>query len=85
MTRTEVTPPTCRSCGAPIVWGTTYAGKRMPIDATPTAMGNVRLFGDGRAMALGLTDIEAYRQAGIALYTSHFATCPHAARHRRAS
>ncbi len=74
---------TCGSCGAPIRWGVTYSGKRMPIDPEPSELGNVRVFGDGRCAALGLTDIEAYRLAGIPLYLSHFATCPHAARHRR--
>jgi hypothetical protein len=42
----------CRSCGAPIIWWITPAGRRSPHDP------------DG---------------------TSHFATCPHAERHRQES
>lgn len=31
---TGMTPRPCRSCGAPLIWGLTAAGKRMPVDAT---------------------------------------------------
>lgn len=33
----------CASCGAPITWAITPAGKRMPVDAEPTPNGNVEL------------------------------------------
>ena len=37
---------TCRSCGAPILWRETHAGRRMPIDPEPVADGNVVIEGD---------------------------------------
>lgn len=60
----------CRSCGEPILWVRTAAGKMMPLDAVPRVDGNVmREFADGSRL----------------YYVSHFATCPNAASHRRES
>lgn len=68
---------TCRSCGAAILWAVTPAGKRMPVDAQPTKRISldsygVKTFGDLAPVA-NVVDT----------YTSHFATCPSAAQHRK--
>lgn len=76
----------CRSCGAPILWGETKAGKKMPIDAESSPSGTVRYrSGVGGATLEFLTPLEAAaaRLDGIKLHTSHFATCPHADEHRK--
>jgi hypothetical protein len=82
---------TCKSCGAPIIWACTCKGKAMPVDAEPNPEGNVMLTrrigmeplatvkGKGKA-----ADLCARLGGGIAsVHTSHFATCPNAAAHRR--
>lgn len=67
----------CRSCGAEIVWAKTETGKSIPIDAEPVNEGNIHLK-DGVAYVdkscMGLPGPH---------YKSHFATCPHAAKHRK--
>ena len=78
------------SCGARIVWATNVAsGRRMPVDAEPTAEGNVVLLhgNDGpEARVLSKADV-AKRGARLDgtydLRTSHFATCPEAGSFRR--
>lgn len=56
----------------------------MPLDAEPSADGNVQLVGPHEAaVVLAGLDLYAAQQAGEVLYVSHFATCPHAANHRR--
>ena len=72
---------TCRSCGAPILWRETHAGRRMPIDPEPVADGNVVIEGD---IAEVLKAEHLARLGGdVPRYRSHFATCPQAAEHRR--
>lgn len=81
----DTTP--CRSCGAPVYWALTREGRRMPIDAEPVATGNVlltlrRSTGALTCTVLGagvLVEIESGRRR----YTSHYATCPQAASHRK--
>ena len=85
--------PRCRSCGAPIWFGRTAKGKRMPIDPTPVEDGNVVVdqdmlvldqladIPDGCPIRV-LTKGEAVDQ-DVPRYVSHFATCPRAERHRR--
>lgn len=53
----------CRSCGDPIVWIVTNAGKNMPVDAGTIEAGD-EVFVPER-------------------HRSHFATCVHAAHHRK--
>ena len=67
----------CRSCNAEIVWVKTANGKSMPIDAQPYEDGNLALV-DGMALV-------ATEPKGSPLYKSHFATCPNAKQHRKAS
>lgn len=74
----------CRSCGAAIRWAISKAtGKWIPIDPTPTLDGNLALEPGANA-----DEARAYTPEDAALhrprYTSHFATCPDAAEHRRA-
>jgi len=67
---------TCRSCGAPIIWAVTTTGAKMPLDADPDPEG---LFVLERGVAVHVIDAK-----GVDRYTSHFATCPDAASHRKA-
>jgi hypothetical protein len=75
---------TCRSCAAPITWAVTPGGKAIPLDAEPTAEGNVRVVieqphGTVRAYVLGPLDVlllDPPEQA--ALRMPHHATCPDA-------
>lgn len=69
----------CRSCGAPMRWVETSAGRRMPLDPDPSSAGNVVIEADGKARVL--PPVEAARYTGEK-FTSHFATCPDAARFR---
>jgi hypothetical protein len=68
----------CRSCGAPVVWVWSSAGKAMPLDAVPVPDGMFQLV-DGRAWT-----VRSDLQPGPR-YTSHFATCPQAYDWRRRS
>jgi hypothetical protein len=76
----------CKSCNAPIVWATTAAGKPMPMDATPAAVGFELIGIDGTA-AKKATPLIGEWELGSqrTVFVSHFSTCPHAARHRRVS
>jgi hypothetical protein len=77
-------PKKCRSCGAPIYWGRTEAGKAMPVDVEPTPDGNVILFDRrGSVVALVLRRGEK-APPGAKLRKAHHATCPHAADWRAA-
>lgn len=73
----------CRSCGAAIRW-VRMAGshKVMPLDAEPVEHGNVRLDALGLAHVHGGGPLDKPPGFGP-WYVSHFATCPHAAQHRR--
>jgi hypothetical protein len=53
----------------------TESGKRMPIDTTPSADGNLVLIGMGAHPVPAKWTGDRYK--------SHFATCPNAAQHRR--
>lgn len=67
---------TCRTCGAPIVWIVTPAGKAHPVDAKPEKRWIVQNeITDGPTAGLSGTLVDTY--------VSHFATCPQAAEHRR--
>lgn len=68
----------CRSCGAEILWAVTENGKRIPLDADPSIVktpGAFELRGDDPPLAI------AARSRRV--FVSHFATCPHAAQHRK--
>lgn len=69
----------CRSCNAPIEWAITTKGSRIPLNPHPTLNGNIELR-DGIAHVVPV-DLSATTLR----YTSHFADCPNAARHRKRS
>lgn len=80
----------CRSCGRPIVWAKTLAGRSMPVDTDPDPEGNLLLVEvdeDVKAVISisGLTEEarQAAQRVGVVLRTSHFATCPDATMWRR--
>lgn len=73
----------CRSCGAPIGWCVTEAGKRIPLDAEPVPDGNMVVlaqFGNAPGLAL---PFDPAKHEGWTRWRSHFATCPNADKHRR--
>ena len=69
----------CRSCGAEIVWCVTESGKKMPADAEPSERGTLVLVDS----CGGETLARVAECPGPRMYTSHFATCPNAAAHRK--
>ena len=75
----------CRSCQAPIVWAVTANEKRMPVDAEPVPDGNLILTSDDppRVIMHVLGQASLFDEPDPPRYVSHFATCPHADRHRR--
>lgn len=77
----------CKTCGARVRWAKVpSSGSTMPLDVEPTpGHGNVRyLPGDRTAVeVLAGPGLEQARGDGDELYTSHFATCEHAALHRK--
>lgn len=72
----------CRSCGAPIEWALTTAGKRMPLDLEPAPQGNLVLDDDGVVWAVAAAPV-ALLAKKPPLRQSHFATCPNANHHRK--
>jgi len=73
----------CDSCQADIIWTVTASsGARMPVDYEPTPKGNIALRpGPGAPIATVLSVAKQFGRKE--LRTSHFATCPDAARHRK--
>lgn len=72
----------CRSCGADILWIPLRSGKTMPCDPEPQFFAK-----DPRGTHVYVTpegDVlrGSPQDYGIRGYTSHFATCPYADRHR---
>ncbi len=63
----------CKSCGKPILWATTPAGKAMPLDAESETWWLLE----------GGVAIGESRCRGVVVHRSHFATCPQAGEHRR--
>jgi len=74
----------CQSCGAPIIWTITAKNKRMPVDAEPDLEGLLVLDegpdGTVRSCVSSSLLTSLFQEVR---YTSHFATCPEAARWRR--
>lgn len=79
------TPTTCTgpNCGRAIAWAVTVEGRRMPLDPTPDADGNVILQrqpdGSIRARVLAGDELPAQQTAWV----PHHRTCPDAADFRR--
>lgn len=66
MARTRM--DTCRDCGAAILWGTTAAGKPMPLNAEKTADGEWLLDHEGVTVKKQVFNEEQG-------FTPHWATC----------
>lgn len=65
----------CNHCDAPILWLTTEAGKRMPVNAEPDPVrGNV-IRQHGIAGVLGASQARAARDGGTRLWLHHVVTC----------
>jgi hypothetical protein len=80
----------CRSCEAPIVWAvTSKTGAVIPLDPQTFDNGNVVRIGTatrGAPLVLVLTTEElalAQNHGEVALYRSHFASCPDAGQWRQ--
>ena len=78
----------CRTCGAKIIWIKTTSGKSMPCDWRPVYYRKGEPEAGEEAVTLvtprgeivrGVQDWTAHDYG----YTSHFATCPDANRHRK--
>jgi hypothetical protein len=77
---------TCTSCGAQILFVETEKGRMNPLDPQPNPSGNVvivKRISDGHEIAKTLGPWSGEEYHALPHYTSHFATCPHAADHRR--
>lgn len=72
----------CRSCGAGVLWVRTEAGHAMPVDSAPTRGGTIEVI-NGSARVLSPIEAAIVKGDAGMLYVSHFATCPHAAAHRK--
>ncbi len=69
----------CQSCNTKINWVPTAAtGKNMPVDIDPVEDGNMIIV-DRQVVVLKKGEVPP---EGALRYKSHYATCPHAARHR---
>ncbi|MGD9712863.1 MAG: hypothetical protein AB7V46_12440 [Thermomicrobiales bacterium] len=74
----------CRSCLADIIWAKTEAGTLIPLDATPGKPGANMALIEGVAKVINKNDLFEPVYSGP-LYLSHWASCPHAAQHRRSA
>lgn len=77
----------CSSCGAPIVWAITAAGKRMPLDPEPVAPEGAILAAHRRADgALEVRHVTSSLEMWPDEHPArtHYATCPNADQHRKA-
>lgn len=75
--------PTCRSCGAEVIWAKTPAGKKCPYDVAVTSD---RPGGPGTKVVpvYSLLDGNAERcKPGEEGHASHFSTCPDAQQHSK--
>lgn len=80
----------CRSCGAEVLWVVvTATGARMPVDREQLDVAAASLVAvnheTGGARVLTHDDIgavERWREQGVTIHRSHFATCPSAEQHR---
>jgi len=73
--------PTCRACGAKIVWAKTKNGKLMPVDKESSKDGNINL--EPWNPYPKAVFVKPGSVPGKTLHKSHFATCPEATRFRR--
>ncbi len=75
----------CRSCGRPILWAETTNGKAAPIDPDPVPNGVIVLVQPSDPREPPVASVVKHAgSTSLPRYNSHFATCPHAAQHRKA-
>lgn len=71
--------PTCDLCGQPILWATTVAGYRQPLDPDPTEAGSVLAYKDAhgvmRSRALPTAGDRSLWHPLERIYMPHQATC----------
>lgn len=67
------------TCGAPMRWEKTVRGKPIPLDPEPVPDAHLFIREDG----LVADDRAHPAPEGALRYTTHFATCPDAKKHRR--
>ncbi|MBQ3322354.1 MAG: hypothetical protein IJH05_05885 [Firmicutes bacterium] len=77
----------CKSCGADILWIRTRSGKLMPVNRKrcffmKSKSGNETFVTEGGDVLRGTRTAQKTLPAMVG-YTSHFATCPNAASHRK--
>lgn len=77
--------PKCRSCGAPILWAKTAAGKPIPLNPDPVNTGNIVIrMGPQEGGWVAHYETKAAREERMrdrpaeSAYTSHFSNCPQA-------
>lgn len=79
--------PTCKKCGAGIIWITTKSGKHMPCDAEPVqyheswSAGGKVVTPDGAVRSCTFDVVPG--QAVLIGHKPHWATCSHAEAFRR--
>jgi hypothetical protein len=75
----------CKSCGARITFAITNAGNKTPLDAEPSDNGKFFISPGGLAIPVDDSGAFAFacREHNAPKHTSHFATCPNAASHRK--
>lgn len=71
-------PHHCKSCGGPIYWGRTEAGRSMPVDAEPVPDGNVLLSDRHGTVVARVLRRGEEPPVGAKLRRAHHSTCPHA-------
>lgn len=71
-------PSRCKSCGAPIEWARTKAGKSMPVDNDPAPDGTIELVDLPGKPPLAIVHGQPTDEYGEVRYRTHFATCPQA-------
>lgn len=71
----------CSSCGRPVRWAKTVAGKAIPLDPTPVAHGTLVLRADGAANYADAAYLE--RWPHVKRFVAHWATCPSRDQHRK--
>lgn len=76
--------PRCRSCGAVLIWAVTDSGRRMPLDFDPVPNGNLVLSRDRDSPRAIVLSPGQQPHVSVPRYISHFSSCPHAKRFRRA-
>ncbi len=87
----------CSTCGRPMIWAVSLAGRRIPMDVEPLrefpknetgVFVLLRRTGHPEPLAMPLPamaalDFEAAERTSVPLFVSHFSTCPQADEHRR--